>query len=184
MMFLLAMMAWGQTPSMGAGPGAATASGSNTSSGAKMTSSDRQFITKAAEGGKAEVELGQLAAQKGQSQEVKDFGRRMVSDHTKANEHLQQVAQQEGITLPDRIDPESQALKKKLEGLSGAEFDRVYMSNMVKDHTKDIQEFKEEASKGQDPAVKNFAQQTLPTLEEHLKLAKQINTKENQRASK
>ena len=170
-LFLLCITGWAQTYG-------------SSNSNSKMTSSDKQFITKAAEGGKSEVELGQMAAQKAQSQEVKDFGQRMVNDHTKANDHLKQVAEKEGVTLPDRMDSESQALKKKLDRLSGTEFDKTYMDAMVKDHIKDVAEFKKEASMAQDPAVKSFAEQTLPTLEEHLKLAKQIDSKENQRASR
>lgn len=170
-LFLLASMGWAQSPSLGAGPGSAAA-------GAKLNSSDKQFLTKAAEGGKSEVELGQLAEQKALSQDVKDFGHRMVKDHTQANDNLKQVAQKEGVALPDKMDPESAALKQRLEKLSGAQFDKTYMDAMVKDHTKDVQEFKQEASSAKDPEVKNFAQQTLPTLEEHLKLAKQIDAQE------
>ena len=177
-LFLMCFMAWAQTPSMGAGPGMSTAPGG------KLSSSDEQFVIKAAEGGKSEVELGQLAEQKGHSQEVKDFGKRMVTDHTKAGEKLKEIAQQKGLSVPDKMDSESAALKRKLDKLSGAEFDKTYMDAMVKDHEKDVAEFKKEASMAKDPAIKGFAEQTLPTLEEHLKLAKQIDSKENQRASR
>jgi putative membrane protein len=166
-LFLLCFVGWTQT-----------SGSSNSSAGSKLSSSDKQFLTKAAEGGKAEVELGQLAAQKGNSKDVKDFGQRMVNDHQKANDQLEQVAQKEGLNLPDRMDPESQRLKSRLEKLSGADFDKAYMSAMVKDHTKDVKEFKDEASKGKDPEVKNFAQQTVATLEQHLNMAKQIESKE------
>jgi len=170
-LFLLCFMGWAQTYG-------------NSNSSSNLSSSDRQFLINAAEGGKSEVVLGKLAAEKGQSQEVKNFGQRMVTDHTKADTHLKEVAQKEGVTLPDKMDPDSQALEKKLDKLSGAEFDRTYMSAMVKDHSKDVHEFKQEASQAHNPEVKNFAEQTLPTLEEHLKLAKQIDSKENQRASR
>ncbi len=170
-LFLLSIAGWAQTYG-------------NSNSTSKISSSDKEFVTKAAEGGKSEVELGRLAAQKGHSQEVKDFGQRMVTDHTKADNHLKELAQKVGVTLPDKMDSESWALKQKLEKLSGAEFDKTYMNAMVKDHEKDVAEFKKEASMAQDPEVKSFAEQTLPTLEEHLKLAKQIDSKENQRAAR
>jgi len=136
--------------------------------------SDREFVRKAAQGGLAEVQLGQLATEKAASPEVKQFGQRMVDDHTKANEQLKQIAQQQGIQVPDQLDAKDAATKARLEKLSGKEFDRAYMNDMVTDHTKDVTEFKHEANSGKDSAVKSFAQQTVPTLEDHLKEAKNI----------
>src|SRR5581483_2939442 len=140
----------------------------------KLSASDRQFLNKAAQGGKAEVELGQLAQQKASSDDVKKFGERMVTDHSKANDQLQQLASQKGITLPDKLNAKDQATKARLEKLSGKQFDQAYMRDMVKDHTKDVNEFQHEANNAKDPDVKSFAQSTLPTLQDHLKEAKQI----------
>jgi len=140
----------------------------------KLSASDRQFLNKAAQGGKAEVELGQLAQQKASSDDVKKFGERMVTDHSKANDQLQQLASQKGITLPDKLNAKDQATKARLEKLSGKQFDQAYMRDMVKDHTKDVNEFQREANSAKDPDVKSFAQSTLPTLQDHLKEAKQI----------
>jgi len=139
-----------------------------------MTASERMFIRKAAEGGKAEVELGKLAQEKAASPEVKQFGERMVNDHSKANDQLKEVAQKEGVTLPTKLDAKDAATKARLEKLSGEAFDRAYIKDMVADHTKDVREFKNEAKNGKDPDVKNFAAQTAPTLEDHLKEAKNI----------
>jgi putative membrane protein len=139
-----------------------------------MTASERMFIRKAAEGGKAEVELGKLAQEKAASPEVKQFGERMVNDHSKANDQLKEVAQKEGVTLPTKLDAKDAATKARLEKLSGEAFDRAYMKDMVADHAKDVREFKNEAKNGKDPDVKNFAAQTAPTLEDHLKEAKNI----------
>jgi len=139
-----------------------------------MTASERMFIRKAAEGGKAEVELGKLAQEKAESPEVKQFGERMVNDHSKANDQLKEVAQKEGVTLPTKLDAKDAATKARLEKLSGEAFDRAYMKDMVADHAKDVREFKNEAKNGKDPDVKNFAAQTAPTLEDHLKEAKNI----------
>jgi putative membrane protein len=141
-----------------------------------LTATDKRFVDKAAEGGKAEVELGQLAVQKAASDDVKKFGQRMVDDHTRANQKLQEVAQQKGITLPDKLDAKDQATKARLGKLSGKQFDQAYMKDMVKDHTKDVNEFQREANSAKDPDVKSFAQTTLPTLQDHLKEAKQIET--------
>lgn len=150
-------------------------SGSDTS-GAR--SADKMFVKKAAEGGLAEVELGQLATQKASSDEVKKFGQRMVDDHTKANDQLKQVAAQEKIDLPTEPNAKDKATKAQLEKLSGEQFDRAYMKHMVIDHQKDVSEFARESKTGKNDAVKNFAQQTLPTLREHLKEAQKIAPKQ------
>lgn len=140
----------------------------------KVSVADRVFMRKAAEGGKAEVELGKLAEEKASSPEVKQFGQRMVTDHSQAADQLKQVAEQKGVTLPDTLSAKDKATKARLEKLSGEQFDRAYMKDMVIDHTQDVREFKNEAKTGKDPELKNFASQTAPTLEEHLKQAKSI----------
>lgn len=155
----------------------ATGAGSNTKSDAAQSSaaagkmSDDAFARKAAEGGLAEVELGQLAAQKASNADVKAFAQKMVDDHTKVNDQLKQVAAQQNIQLPAQLSAKDKAEKARLEKLSGQAFDRAYMKNQVMDHKKDIAAFQQEATNGRDEAIKSFAQQTLPTLHEHLKLA-------------
>ena len=118
------------------------------------------------------MKLGQLAADKAQNSEVKKFGQRMVTDHSKANDKLMQIAKQKNITLPSGMDSSSLRVFDKLSKLSGAKFDREYMKTMVSDHKKDVKEFEKEAKKAKDADLKNFAESTLPTLEEHLNLAK------------
>lgn len=126
---------------------------------------------KAASGGMAEVEMGNLAARKATDPKVKEFGQRMADDHTKANNELKSVVSSKGVTLPDRIDAKDQSTKDRLSNLSGAEFDRAYMRDMVQDHKTDIGEFEREANHGSDPDLKAFAAKTLPTLREHLRMA-------------
>ena len=135
---------------------------------------DHSFMVKAAQGGMAEVELGQLAQQNAQSQQVKDFGQRMVNDHSKANDELKQLASQQGVSLPATLDAKDQATKQRLSKLHGAAFDKAYMQDMVMDHKKDIAEFKHEASAGNDQGVKDWASKTLPTLESHLQQAEKV----------
>jgi putative membrane protein len=147
------------------------AMGSMNNKASTVSSSDRKFMEKAAEGGMAEVQLGKLATQKAESDQVKQFGQRMVDDHSKANQQLKQLASTKGVTLPTSLDKTSQKEYDKLSKLSGAQFDREYMDHMVSDHKKDISEFKSEAKKAKDADVKQFASSTLPTLEEHLNLA-------------
>jgi putative membrane protein len=136
-----------------------------------VSSSDKKFVEKAAQGGMAEVELGQLAAQRAQSDEVKQFAQRMVTDHTAANDKLKQVASQKGIALPGDLDSSSRREFDKLQKLSGNKFDREYMSHMVSDHKKDVKEFESESKSAKDADIKTFAATTLPTLQDHLKMA-------------
>jgi len=134
-------------------------------------SPDQAFMVKAAQGGLAEVELGNLATSKAQSGDVKQFGQRMVDDHTKANDELKSLAAQKNVTLPTSLDAKDQATKDKLSGMQGAAFDKAYMADMVRDHRKDIAEFQKEANNGKDPDVKAFAAKTLPILKDHLSMA-------------
>jgi putative membrane protein len=132
---------------------------------------DKSFAEHAAIGGMAEVEMGKLAQQKAGSDQVKQFGQRMVDDHSKANEELKQVASAKGLTLPSDLDAKHKSKLEKLQKLSGAQFDKAYMDDMVADHKKDVSDFEKEAKAGKDSDVKGFASKTLPTLQEHLKLA-------------
>jgi putative membrane protein len=161
------------TPSAGSmSRSAATSTSRNaTAASDKLAASDRKFLEKAAQGGIAEVELGKLATQKASADQVRQFGQRMVDDHGKANEELKQLASRKGVTLPTTMDKSAQKEHDRLSKMSGAEFDQEYMKHMVSDHKKDVSEFKSEASKAKDADVKQFAQKTLPVLEEHLKLA-------------
>ena len=140
----------------------------------KVSSADKMFMQEAAQGGAAEVQLGRLAVQKGSSEEVKQFGQRMVDDHSRANDQLKALAQNKGIDVPSGLSAKDQAFASKLEKLSGPQFDDAYMSLMVKDHKKDVAEFEKESKSAKDPQVKQFATNTLPTLQEHLQLAEKI----------
>ncbi len=138
---------------------------------------DRKFVMEAAMGGMAEVELGRLAAEKGASDEVRQFGRRMVDDHSKANEELMRVASSKGWTPVAALDAKHQAETRKLSALSGEKFDKEYVKMMVKDHKKDVGEFQKEAGRGTDADIKAFASSALPTLQEHLQMIQRINDK-------
>ena len=145
-----------------------------TPAAAETGASDTQFAKRAAQGGLAEVKLGQLAQQKGTADSVKKFGARMVEDHTKAGTELQGVATQEKITLPTDMSAKDKATYEMLSKLSGAAFDRAYAREAVRDHEQDVADFNKEANAGHNPAVKDFATQNLPTLQVHLKEAKEM----------
>lgn len=139
-------------------------------SGGNLSRSDKKFVEEAALGSMAEVRLGQLAQQKASSDEVKQFGSRMVQDHTKAIEQLSTLAKDDGVQLPSKLDSKHQRTYDKLSKLSGDEFDREYMKEMNADHKKDISQFQKAAKSADDPQIQQFAQQTLPTLQEHKKM--------------
>lgn len=143
----------------------------------QLTHVDKTFMKDAAEGGAAEIQLGQLAEQKASDPQVKQFAERMVTDHQKAADKLKDVAQKENVTLPDQPSAREKAEKERLEKLSGADFDKTYMNHMVGDHAKDVTDFRKEASNSKDDSVRQFASSTLPTLQDHLKEARQIDTK-------
>ena len=135
---------------------------------------DRTFATKAAQGGMAEVELGRVAASKASSADVKQFGQKMVDDHTRTNEKLKALAERKQITLPTDLDAEHKQAQAQLSTLTGDQFDRQYMRMMVMDHQKTIDLFRTQANSGSDADLKSFAQQTLPALEQHLKMAQDM----------
>jgi putative membrane protein len=137
-------------------------------------SPDSDFVQKAAAGGQAEVDMGKLAEQQAGTAAVREFGRWMVTDHTMANNMLAKAAQQANMQAPTSPTQEQQDNLNKLKKLHGAAFDRSYMSMMVKDHTEDVDLFRNEAQSGQNDQIKTFAQDTLPVLEAHLTEAKEL----------
>jgi putative membrane protein len=179
----------GTQNSNSSGTGNSNSNGGNTNGHAGMhhgsgaMTADSKFVMNAAMGGMAEVEMGRLAAQKGASDEVRQFGQRMVDDHTKANEELMRVASSKGMTPPSALDAKHQAAMQKLSALSGEKFDREYVKMMVGDHKKDVGEFQKEAGRGADADIKAFAAATLPTLQGHLQMIQRIDDKMKMRKS-
>jgi putative membrane protein len=145
--------------------GVAVAQDAPASKSSSLSVKDRTFMKKAARGGMMEVAMGNLAEQNGHSDEVKAFGKRMVTDHSKANDELKSIASQKGVTLPSN----EPALKWSS--------DKTYIDMMVKDHEKDLAEFQQEAKTGSDPEVKKFADDTAKVVQEHLDLAKETQSK-------
>ena len=141
------------------------------------TANDGKFLKEAASGGMLEVKLGELAVQQAQNPEVRRFGRRMVTDHTKANKQLASLAEKANVAVATTLNSKDQATYNKFRDLKGADFDKAYIANMVKDHAHDVAEFTKCSKNAQAQAVRDFATQTLPTLEEHLRLARSIATK-------
>lgn len=141
---------------------------------AKLAPKDMKFMHNAAIGGLLEVRLGKLAERKAESKDVKDFGARMAAEHGKANGELRRIAKRKGVTLPAKLDPKDRKIVYRLSKLSGARFDRAYISEVVKAHRHDEAAFKWAAHNVKDADVKNFAANTLPVVEDHLKMAEDI----------
>ncbi len=144
-----------------------------TTSSSLLSQTDQTFVKEAAAGGMAEVQMGKLAAQNGQSEAVKKLGQRLVQDHTKANQELKQIASRKGLTVSSTLDTEHQSALDHLKGLQGQEFDKAFIQHAIQDHQKAIDKFQKVAQEAQDLEIKAFAAKTLPTLQEHLQLAKQ-----------
>ena len=137
---------------------------------------DQAFVKKAAVGGLAEVHLGKLAVERAASPDVKQFGQRMVEDHDQANRELMAVVEPKGIAVPTALDRKQRRAADRLAQLHGTAFERAYIQHMVKDHEADVRLFRTEAHQGKDPELKRWAAATLPTLEAHLSLARNLAT--------
>jgi len=168
------------SPTVGITPsptGTASPYASPTGSPVALTAPEKEFMGSAARGGMLEVQLGNLASQKASSNDVKQFGERMSTDHGQLGQKLQQLASNLNVTLPQDLKPEQQAIVSRLEKLAGKAFDHEYMREMVSDHVKDISEFERVASQATNTDIKQFITEALPTLREHLKMAREIYAK-------
>ncbi|CAM3443658.1 DUF4142 domain-containing protein [Sphingobacterium prati] len=142
-----------------------------------VSEEDAKFVTEAANGGMAEVELGQLAQQKAQHADVKAFGEMMIKDHSKANDELTALAQAKNITVPATVGAEQQKVKDDLAKKTGREFDKAYIDEMVEDHEKDVKLFEDASKNLKDAELKAFVDKTLPTLRTHLEHSKGVKDK-------
>jgi putative membrane protein len=136
------------------------------------SASDKTFVHKAAIGGMFEVQSGKIAEDKGLSQEVKDFGAKMVEDHGKANDELKSIATSKGIDVPAALDAKHQKMIDALNAKSGKDFDDLYFSDMTKGHQMTDALFVKEASSGDDADIKAFAAKTDQVVKMHIAMLK------------
>jgi putative membrane protein len=141
---------------------------------AEAAMKDETFAKAAAHGGLAEIKLGKLAMDQGSNEAVKTFGTRMVAEHTNAGDKLKEAATEEHIGLPTELSARDQATYDRLSKLSRADFDRTYAQEMVKDHQQDLRDFQREANHGNDDAMRGFASETVPMIQQHLDQAKEM----------
>lgn len=154
-------------------PGNATPN-SPANTGDATQTADREFITKAVAGGMLEVKLGELAQQKASAADVKQFGQHMVDDHGKANTELKQLAESKNVPVATELKGDEKKMYDKLSALSGADFDRQYITGMIQDHKDDIADFEKESKEGKDSEAKAWATKTLPTLKSHYEMIQQV----------
>jgi len=140
-------------------------------------SADRTFMTSAAQANLAEVEVGRLAAEKSTNADVKKFGQMMVDDHSQANSQLMDLAQKKNIALPNQPDEAHKKDAGRLSDLTGAEFDRSFMTTMVQEHVKAVALFEASSKSAKDSDIRAFAEKTLPVLKHHLEMARDLNSK-------
>lgn len=134
-----------------------------------ISTADKDFIMAAAQGGMTEVKLGELAARKGTRDDVREFGQRMVKDHTAINDDLKALAAQKDVTLPGNLDAKHQQIVDKMSALDSLEFDDAYIAGMIKGHKKDAKAFKAESAETTDADMKGFLDKSIPVVEAHLK---------------
>jgi putative membrane protein len=158
-------------------PAATAAESTPAAPGAKLTKEEMKFIKKAGAGNAAEAKVGELAATNGGSQDVKDFGTKMVKDHGDANTDLEPIAKAHGLAFPPVEKEKQKDMYEKLSKLKGEAFDKAYVADMVKDHEKDLAEYQAEKSEAKDPELKAYVDKTEAVVAEHLKLIKKIQSK-------
>jgi putative membrane protein len=135
---------------------------------ASVSKDDAKFVVDVADAGMTEVQLGQLAQQKGVAKDVKEYGAMMEKDHTAAGDKLKAQAASKNITLPSTVSNDMQKIIDDLQKKTGKDFDKAYINQMIDDHKKVISKFEDEIKNGSDPDIKAFATSTLPTLRKHL----------------
>jgi putative membrane protein len=142
----------------------------------QLADSDRAFIKMAASSGPGEIQLGKLAAERADNSKVRDFAERLEKDHTQADLELLKILDAPSISISREMGP-YQTAAAELTKLRGAEFDRAYLRHMVKEHEEAVAQFAAEAKEGRHPELKAYAAKVLPTLQEHLQVARDLAAK-------
>jgi len=142
---------------------------------AELSRGDQKFLKTAAESGMFEIQASKLTAQNAQSQEVKDFGQMMVTDHTKVDGELKALASAKGFALPTELPRGKQKSVEELSKKSGHDFDKAYASDIAVDaHEDAVEAFKDASEDAKDADIKAFAAKTLPSLQAHLEKGRSL----------
>jgi putative membrane protein len=155
-------------------PGTTSPSGSTTTPNGSLTALDQEFMTKAAQSDKTEIQTSQLALKRSQNKQVRDFAQRMIKEHTDSSKQLKQIAQKKSFKLPKDIGQENKALLTQLSNLNGTNFDQAYMQGQVQAHTKTLADYQNYLSQGQDSDLSAFANKIAPIVADHLQMAQNM----------
>jgi putative membrane protein len=139
-----------------------------------LSGQEKNFVMDAARSSMAEKQLGDLAEQKASNDSVKNLAKEIKDEHTQSVEKLQQIASNKNVSFPSDLSRSDRTIVERLQKLSGEEFDKEYMKQTVKEHQKDVENYRQQAKNAKDADVKEYAQNTLPTLEQHLNRARQV----------
>ncbi|HZU21264.1 MAG TPA: DUF4142 domain-containing protein [Terriglobales bacterium] len=166
-----------QPQATSSGRQAASQSGSMNNNGGAVSEMEKTFVSKAAQGDRAEVQLAQMALQKSNNSDVKQFAQKMIDDHSHNQQQVDSLAGQLSLTAPGDVSPEQKQEADRLQSMSGSQFDQAYARLMLQDHRKDVNEFKREQQMAKNSQIKQYVDQTLPVLQQHLQMAQQLNAK-------
>jgi putative membrane protein len=150
---------------------ASTPASPTTISAAPVSSLDQQFMIMAAQGNNAEIQTSQMALERSESEEVRQFAQQMIQEHTLANQQLQQIVSEYGVELPADPGPLNQAIAEQLSQLSGSEFDRAYMGAQTNAHLRTIALYQTQIQQGQEESLRQYATQLLPAVANHYEMA-------------
>ncbi len=160
--------------------GAAVIPGTGAATQPSLSPEAKDFIAKAAKGNMGEILLGEMAVQRSSSEEVRQFGKQLATDHQQANRRLVPIAAANDVPWPPEMKESDQQVTNKLRDLSGKSFDEKIVQEAIKDHEKDIKTYQEMAAKVEDEQLRQYIQMTLPVLEKHLEQARALAESSNQ----
>jgi len=172
--FVLALLSLVGRTAIARGTGNITQQRTETEKAEKKDVTDREFIMNAAQDGIFHVEAGELAVQRASSEDVKKFGQHAIEHHTQINDELAQLASKKGVMLPKKMSKREREALDKVTKLSGSDFDKAYLEMEIKVHSKDLSAYQKELKDGKDPEVKAWAAKTVPMIEKHLKMARDL----------
>ena len=181
---LLGLTALAAMASLSAGAQSSRApSASSSQSSSAQPAEVSKFLQEAIRGNTAEVKMGELAKERAQSKDVRDYGQMLIDDHSKGNKKATEIARRMNISAPTEESAEQKQERDAMAKLSGSEFDTTFLSHMVQDHQEDIAKYTAQAQNGDSSKITDFANDSLPTLKEHLSKAQSIESKLSDRSS-
>jgi putative membrane protein len=139
-----------------------------------MSPADKSFVMKSVQGNQAEVMMGRLGLKKSHNPQIQKMSQHLITDHGTANSDLKKLAHQEGIAVPQQVNPAQKAAYRKLSALNGKSFDQAFIKEGLMDHSKDIKAYMQEMEMGKDAKVRDYAATYLPKIQDHKAMLQEI----------